>query len=146
MSIVWRMDKEVVVYIHNGMLLSYEKEHIWISSNEVDETGAYYTQWSKSERERQKLYINSYISNLERQYQQFYMQGSKGDTDAKKRLLDLVGKGEGGMIWENTIETCILPLCKIDSQCKFDASSRAPKAGALGQWIGAITCTEPHRS
>ena len=37
------MDKEVVVYIYNGILLSYKKELIWGSSNEVDETGAYYT-------------------------------------------------------------------------------------------------------
>jgi len=36
------MDKKVVVHIHNGVLLSYKKESIWISSNEVDETGAYY--------------------------------------------------------------------------------------------------------
>ena len=26
----------------------------------------------------------------------------------KDRLLDYVGEGEGGMIWENSIETCIL--------------------------------------
>ena len=44
------MDKEVVVYIHNGIILSYKIEHIWLSSNEVDETGTYYTEWSKSER------------------------------------------------------------------------------------------------
>ena len=31
------MDKEVVVHIHNGILLSHKKEHIWVSSNEVDE-------------------------------------------------------------------------------------------------------------
>ena len=31
------MDKEVVVYMHNGILLSHEKEHNWVSSNEVDE-------------------------------------------------------------------------------------------------------------
>ena len=30
------MDKEVVVHKHNGILLSYKKECIWISSNEVD--------------------------------------------------------------------------------------------------------------
>ena len=36
------------------------------------------------------------------------MQDSKKDTDVKKRLLDYVGEGEGGMIWENNIETCIL--------------------------------------
>ena len=33
------------------------------------------------------------------------------DTDVKNRLWDSVGEGEGGMIWENGIETCILS-CK----------------------------------
>ena len=28
------------------------------------------------------------------------MQGSKRDTDVKKRILDHVGEGEGGIIWE----------------------------------------------
>ena len=46
------MDKEVVVHIHNGILLSHKKEHIWVSSNEVDEPRTYYTEGSKSERER----------------------------------------------------------------------------------------------
>ena len=31
------MDKEIVVHINNGMLLSHKKEHIWISCSEVDE-------------------------------------------------------------------------------------------------------------
>ena len=43
-----------------------KKEYIWISSNEVDETGAYYTEWSKSEREIAIQYINAYMWNLER--------------------------------------------------------------------------------
>ena len=30
----------------------------------------------------------------------------------KKQTLDFVGEGEGGMIWENSIETCILPYVK----------------------------------
>ena len=41
-------------------------EYIWISSNEVDETGAYYTEWSKPERKRTIQYANEYIWNLER--------------------------------------------------------------------------------
>ena len=53
-------------YIQNGILLSYKKEHIWASYNEVDETGAYYTRWSKSERETPILFINIYMWNLER--------------------------------------------------------------------------------
>ena len=36
------------------------------------------------------------------------MPDSKRDTDVKNRFLDLVGEGEGGMIWENNIVTCIL--------------------------------------
>ena len=40
MSTGTRMDKKVVVHIHNGILLSYKK-HIRVSSNEVDETRAY---------------------------------------------------------------------------------------------------------
>ena len=39
---------------------------IWISSNEVDETGTYYTEWSKSERKTPIQYTNAYIWNLER--------------------------------------------------------------------------------
>ena len=39
------------------------------------------------------------------------MRDSKRDTDVKNRLLDSVGEGEGGMIWENDIETYILS-CK----------------------------------
>ena len=40
------------------------------------------------------------------------MRDSKRDTGVKNRLLDSVGEGEGGMIWENSIETCILPCVK----------------------------------
>ena len=39
------------------------------------------------------------------------MQDSKRDTDVQNGLLDSVGEGEVGMIWENGIETCILS-CK----------------------------------
>ena len=51
MSIGKWMDTEIVVCLHNGILLSYKKEHIWIHSNEVDESRAYYTE-VKQGRER----------------------------------------------------------------------------------------------
>ena len=48
------------------------------------------------------------------------MQDSKRDIDVKNRLLDSVGEGEGGMIWENGIETCILSCKKqITSLCSM---------------------------
>ena len=53
------------------------------------------------------------------------MHDSKKDTDVYNGLLDSEGEGEGGMIWENGIETCILSrkkrsasLCSIqDTGC-----------------------------
>ena len=53
MSISGWMDKKAVLQIHNGILLSHLKGYIWISSNKGDETGAYYTEWSKPERKHQ---------------------------------------------------------------------------------------------
>ena len=40
------------------------------------------------------------------------MRDSKRDTDVYNSLSDSVGEGEGGMIWENGIETCILSYVK----------------------------------
>ena len=34
------------------------------------------------------------------------------DTDVQNSLLDSVGEGEGGMIWENGIESCIISYMK----------------------------------
>ena len=36
------------------------------------------------------------------------MRDSKRGTDVLNSLLDSVGEGEGGMIWEDGIETCII--------------------------------------
>ena len=40
------------------------------------------------------------------------MRDSKRDTDVQNSLLDSVGEGEGGMIWENGIKTCKLSYMK----------------------------------
>ena len=78
----------------------------------MDEARAYYTEGIKSERERQILYINAYIWNLEGQYWWSYLQGSKRDTDIKNRVLHTVGEGKGGMIGENSTETYTIPYVK----------------------------------
>ena len=51
-----------------------------------------------SQKDKYHIKMEFHIWNLERWYQQSYMQGSKGNTDIKKRLLDSVGEGESGMI------------------------------------------------
>ena len=48
-----------MVHVYNGIFLTYKKECIWVSFNEVDEPRAYYTEWSKKEKE--KYYILTYI-------------------------------------------------------------------------------------
>ena len=40
------------------------------------------------------------------------MRESKRDTDVLNSLLDSVGEVEGGMMWENGIETCKLSYVK----------------------------------
>ena len=51
------MDKEVVVHVHNGILLSCKKEHVQVSSNEVDKPKAYYTEWSQKEKDKYHILI-----------------------------------------------------------------------------------------
>ena len=51
-----RDKEEVVVHIHNGILLRHKKGCIWLSSNEVVEPRAYYIQSEvKSEREKNTI-------------------------------------------------------------------------------------------
>ena len=40
------------------------------------------------------------------------MQDRKKDTDVYNGLLDSEGEGEGGMIWEGSVETCIVSYVK----------------------------------
>ena len=55
------------------------------------------------------------------------MQDSKRDTDIKNRLLDSVEEGKGGMIWENSIETCVLSYVK-----QITSPSLMHETGRLG--------------
>ena len=59
------------------------------------------------------------------------MQDSKKDTDVYSRLWDSEGEGEGGMIWENGIETCILSY-KNRITSMSDAGYSMLGAGAWG--------------
>ena len=62
------MDKEVMVLIHDGILLSHKKQWNWVSSSEVNELRVCHTKWSKLEREKQVSYIKVYTQNLEKWY------------------------------------------------------------------------------
>ena len=100
MSISRWMDKKVVLHIHNGILLSYKKECIWVSSDEVDEPRTYYTEWSESGREREISYLNAHIQNLEKWYWRIYLQGSNGEGNGTPLQYScLENPVDGGAWW-----------------------------------------------
>ena len=47
-------------------------------------------------------------------------------------LLDSVGEGKGGMVWENGIETCIISYKKLIASPGSKQDNRMLGAGALG--------------
>ena len=59
-----------------------------------------YTECSKSEREKQISYINTYMGNLEKWYRWTYLQGRNRDADIENRGVAMVGVNGGGMNWE----------------------------------------------
>ena len=52
MSIGRQVDKKALAHIHSAITQLLKRMHL-ISSNEVDESGVYYTKWSKSEEKHQ---------------------------------------------------------------------------------------------
>ena len=84
------MDKEDVVHIQNGVLLSHKRKKF----------GSFVVMWMDLEsviqsevRGKQISYINSYVQNLEKFYRWAYLQGSDRDADIKNRHMDRAGRG-----------------------------------------------------
>ena len=65
------------------------------------------------------------------------MRDSKRETDVLNSLLDSVGEGEGGMIWENGIETCKLSYVK---QIASLGSMHDSGCSGLVHWIYFFSC------
>ena len=64
MSTDRRMDKEDVVHIYNGILVSHKKEWNTAIFSNMDGPRDDHTKWSKSERERQIPYDITHMWNL----------------------------------------------------------------------------------
>ena len=79
------------------------------------------------------------------------MRDSKRDTDVKNRLLDSVGVGEDGMIWENGIEICILScknritsLCPMQNTACLGLVHGDDPEGCCGEGGGGGSCLGSH--
>ena len=68
MSITRWMDKEDMVHMYNGILLSRKKDQNGVMCRDEGAPSVCHTEWSKSEREKQILHINAYVWNLEKWY------------------------------------------------------------------------------
>ena len=100
------MDKENVVNIYNGILLNHEKEWNCAICRDMGGPRDCHTERSKSEREKQILYVNAYMWNLEKWYRWTYLQSRNRDTDIKNKCMDTEGD-VGGMDWEIRIDMYI---------------------------------------
>ena len=86
------MDKENVVPIYNGTLLSHKKEWNNAICSNMNGPRDYHTKWSKSDRERQILYDITYMWNLKKWYKWTYLQNRNRLTDLENKFM--VTKGE----------------------------------------------------
>ena len=80
-------------YIYNGILLSHIKEWNWVICRDVDGPGNCHTEWSKSGREKQILYINAYMWSLEKWYRWSYLQSRNRDRCSKQTYGYQGGRG-----------------------------------------------------
>ena len=55
-----------MVQIYNGILLRHKKKRNWVICSEFGGLTVCHTVWSKSEREKQIPYANTYIRNLKK--------------------------------------------------------------------------------
>ena len=115
-----RMDKEVVVHIYNGVLLSHKKERNWVICRDVDGSRDCHTERSKSERKKQISYINAYMWNLEKMVQMNRFAGQKVRHRCREQTYGhqggkaAAGGGGGGgvMNWEIGIDMHTLMCIK----------------------------------
>ena len=109
------MDKEYVVYMYNGILLTYLKEWNWLICRDVDGPRDCHTEWSKSERKNQISYIDAYMWNLEKWYRWTGLQGRNRHRCREQMYGHQGGKagvGGGGMNWEIEIDIYTLICMK----------------------------------
>ena len=120
---MWRKFK----YIRN-------EECIWVSSNEADAPRAYYTEWSKSEKERKySILTHIYIWNPERWLLMNLFIGQQWRHRHREETCEHSGGRRG---WDELREqhwNIHITMCKVASQRKSVVWHKELKPGALWQ-------------
>ena len=89
-----------------------------------------------SQKEKYQYSILTHIYGIQKDGNDNPLCETARDTDVKNRLLDSMGEGEGGMIWENGIVTCIL-------SCKNRIASLCPTQDTA--CLGLVYGDDPER-
>ena len=107
MSIDGGKDKEDVVHIYDGILLSHQKEQNNAICSNVDTTRDYHTKWSQTETD--KYHVTSFICGiLKKWYKGTYSQNRNRLRLLKPTYGNQRGRVGGGMDWEFGTGTCTL--------------------------------------
>ena len=94
------MDKEDVLHIYNGKLLSHKKE--WNNAFAATGIAVEIVILSEvSQKEKNKYHILTHIWNLDKWYWWTYLQGRNRETD----IVDTEKEGDGKMNWESRTDT-----------------------------------------
>ena len=111
MSIDGGMDKQDVVHIYHGILLSYKKEQNNAICSNMNGPRDCHSEWSKSDRERQTSHDIAYMWNLKQWYKWTYLQSRNWVTDVENKLKGYQG-GKGGDKLEDWISLYTLLYIK----------------------------------
>ena len=83
------------VFCVSIQILNHKKEWNPAICRDVDGPRDCHTEWSKSEREKQISYINTYTWILEKWYSITGLQGRNRDTDVENKRMDTKGEKQG---------------------------------------------------
>ena len=91
------MDKEDVVHVYNGILLSHKKEWNWVICGDVDGPRDC-VQSEVSQKEKNKYCILTHMWSLEKWYRWTSLQGRNRDTDVENKHMGTKGESGGGQV------------------------------------------------
>ena len=136
--------KENVVHVYNRILLSHKKGWNWVICSLVDEPRVCHIEWSKSEREKQRSYMNTYMWNLEKWNQilkelsgSFWCTFSDKSKDWDNAFTLQIIRDQG--IWP----TFLCEFCHGDTRCPWTLYlSHPPALEQLSGWFCPLGRTQ----
>ena len=122
------MDKEVVVHVHNGILLSHKKEHLLcVLMRQMNLEPI--IQSEVSQKEKDKYCILTHIYRIQKNVtKEFFHRAAMEKQTQRIDLWTRERGGEGEMYGESNMETYIT-VCKLDSHQEFAVWLRKLKQG-----------------